>query len=113
MDESRKLGNGIEKIRRKPTVTDVKRDRRCGAVGVRVVAAAAAAVVAVPVARRCGGGGSDSHLPPAKRCSATFKMAGGGFNRRPPKKARQIQNRPRPKTDAALIFKSRPPGFMP
>lgn len=70
-------------------MTNVNGDRRCGAVGT-VVAAAAAAVVAVPVARRCGGGCNDIRLPPARRCSALFKMAGGDSNRRPPKKARQI-----------------------
>jgi len=39
-------------------------------------------------------------LRPAKRCSALFKMAGGDSltdRRQTVKKARQIQNRPRPK----------------
>jgi len=82
-----------QKKLRKPTVTNVKSERRRGAVGTGVavvVVAVVTTVVAVPVARRCGGGCNDIRLPPAIRCSALFKMAGGDSNRRPSKKARQI-----------------------
>jgi len=86
-------------------VTDVKRDRWRGAVSRRREWWQRRR--RYQVAQRCGGGGG--RLRPAKRCSASFKMAGSSVRRRPPNKARQIQNRPRPKSGAAPIYKGRPP----